>query len=339
MNTLVRTTVLTVSATAGLAMAQSRAIIIEGSGFFNAPGIQIGTVASVSLTDPSDVVVLGRAASDLRFGGVDVRPGTNDLVAFDNTTNALRILADKGDGNTLIDSIGFLESGVAGLTFSNDGSVAYATTAVGGFGRIVRADAATGAVLGVHNILNTSFSSLATVPEGHPIYPAGQIWGLGLTGTGTLRLYQLDLDTNTVLSQPFLTGIGFTPQFETGLDWAPDGTLYALIQGFRQLGPDTFEEISSHLYTLNPATGAATQIGVVGAPGTWDAVSLAVDTRTGTACPADLTGDGSVNFFDLAAYLELFNTQNPAADLAPPLGVFNFFDLAAYLDLYNAGCP
>ncbi len=59
----------------------------------------------------------------------------------------------------------------------------------------------------------------------------------------------------------------------------------------------------------------------------------------GGACQADLTGDGLLNFFDLAAYLDLFNSGDPAADLAPPAGVLNFFDLAAYLDLYNAGCP
>jgi hypothetical protein len=59
----------------------------------------------------------------------------------------------------------------------------------------------------------------------------------------------------------------------------------------------------------------------------------------GDACEADLTGDGLLNFFDLAAYLDLFNSGDPAADLAPPTGVLNFFDLAAYLDLYNAGCP
>lgn len=56
-------------------------------------------------------------------------------------------------------------------------------------------------------------------------------------------------------------------------------------------------------------------------------------------CAADITGDGNLNFFDLAAYLDLYNAGNPAADIAAPFGVINFFDLAAYLDLYNAGCP
>jgi hypothetical protein len=56
-------------------------------------------------------------------------------------------------------------------------------------------------------------------------------------------------------------------------------------------------------------------------------------------CPADLTGDGVLNFFDLAAFIALFNAGDPAADLAAPFGVFNFFDLAAYVASYNVGCP
>lgn len=55
-------------------------------------------------------------------------------------------------------------------------------------------------------------------------------------------------------------------------------------------------------------------------------------------CLADTNGDGVLNFFDLSAYLGLFNSQNPRADLAPPFGVFNFFDLATYLNLYTIGC-
>lgn len=318
----------------------TRAFIMEGSGFFNAPGVQIGTLAAVDLSDPSQVTILSRPADDLRFGGLDIRPGDGAPVTFENTTNALRVVDTDNDANTLIDSIGYMESGVAGLTFSNDGAVAYATTSVSGFGRVVRADAHTGAVLGVHNILGVSLSSLATVPEGHPAYPAGQIWGLGLTGGGSLRLYQLDLDTNTILSQPVVTGIGFNPQFETGLDWAADGTLYALIQGYRETSPDVFEEISSHLFTINPANAQASLVGVVGAAGTWDAVSLALDDQPNAGCPADLAEPfGQLNFFDLAAYLSMYNAQEPGADLAEPFGVWNFFDLAAYLTLYNAGCP
>jgi hypothetical protein len=56
--------------------------------------------------------------------------------------------------------------------------------------------------------------------------------------------------------------------------------------------------------------------------------------------PADLSEPyGVLNFFDVAAYLALYNNADPAADLAPPFGVINFFDLSEYLTLYNAGCP
>ncbi len=58
------------------------------------------------------------------------------------------------------------------------------------------------------------------------------------------------------------------------------------------------------------------------------------------ACPADLAAPaGVLNFFDLAAYLDLYNAGSPQADWAAPTGTLNFFDLAAYLDAYNAGCP
>lgn len=57
-------------------------------------------------------------------------------------------------------------------------------------------------------------------------------------------------------------------------------------------------------------------------------------------CPADLAAPaGVLNFFDLASYLDLYNSGSPQADWAGPTGVLNFFDLAAYLDAFNAGCP
>jgi predicted outer membrane repeat protein len=63
--------------------------------------------------------------------------------------------------------------------------------------------------------------------------------------------------------------------------------------------------------------------------------------ESGPGCtPADLTKPwGVLNFFDLAAYLDLYNAQDPRADLAPPFGMLNFFDLATAIARYNAGCP
>ena len=57
-------------------------------------------------------------------------------------------------------------------------------------------------------------------------------------------------------------------------------------------------------------------------------------------CPADLAEPfGTLNIFDLQAYIGLYNSQDPSADLAEPFGSFNIFDLQAYIGLYNQGCP
>ena len=55
-------------------------------------------------------------------------------------------------------------------------------------------------------------------------------------------------------------------------------------------------------------------------------------------CPADLTGDGVLNFFDISAFLNAYNAMDPIADFTND-GVFNFFDVSAFLNAYNAGCP
>lgn len=70
-----------------------------------------------------------------------------------------------------------------------------------------------------------------------------------------------------------------------------------------------------------------------------DFVLPPADTNPGCSI-ADLAEPfGVLNFFDLSAYLALFNNADPSADLAAPFGTLNFFDLSAYLSLFNAGCP
>lgn len=57
-------------------------------------------------------------------------------------------------------------------------------------------------------------------------------------------------------------------------------------------------------------------------------------------CPADLAAPfGVLNFFDIAAYINLYNANDPAADLAAPFGALNFFDISTFIGFYNAGCP
>ena len=55
-------------------------------------------------------------------------------------------------------------------------------------------------------------------------------------------------------------------------------------------------------------------------------------------CTPDLDGNGLLNFFDIAAFLLYYQTQNPTADWNND-GQLNFFDFAAYLIDFNAGCP
>lgn len=55
-------------------------------------------------------------------------------------------------------------------------------------------------------------------------------------------------------------------------------------------------------------------------------------------CAADLTGDGSLDFFDVSAFLAAFAAMDPDADFTGD-GVFNFFDVSAFLAAYSDGCP
>jgi hypothetical protein len=62
---------------------------------------------------------------------------------------------------------------------------------------------------------------------------------------------------------------------------------------------------------------------------------------TGTlpdTCPADLTGDGTVDSGDLAAFITAFISQDPSADLTND-GTVDSGDLAAFISLFLAGCP
>lgn len=56
-----------------------------------------------------------------------------------------------------------------------------------------------------------------------------------------------------------------------------------------------------------------------------------------TPCPADLNGDGLIDFTDYLEFLNLYDAQNPRIDFATD-GVIDFADFLEFLNLFDAGC-
>ncbi|MCC5822356.1 MAG: hypothetical protein LAT64_06445 [Phycisphaerales bacterium] len=86
-----------------------------------------------------------------------------------------------------------------------------------------------------------------------------------------------------------------------------------------------------------PATAT---MSVTSGPGTYTLSGGFLGSTTGgdPPCPADINGDGELNFFDVAAFVALFQAQDPIADFNND-GLFNFFDFSAFIAAFNAGCP
>ena len=55
-------------------------------------------------------------------------------------------------------------------------------------------------------------------------------------------------------------------------------------------------------------------------------------------CPADMNGDGVLDFFDVQQFLQWMAAQDPRANLNGD-ALIDFFDLQLFLSLYSAGCP
>ncbi len=95
------------------------------------------------------------------------------------------------------------------------------------------------------------------------------------------------------------------------------------------------------------AGGAFTLAGTIGQPEAGPELSGGPFTLRGgfwagvnsdLPCPADLTGDGVLNFFDVSAFLTAFNNHAPLADFTGD-GNYNFFDVSLFLQSFVAGCP
>lgn len=83
-----------------------------------------------------------------------------------------------------------------------------------------------------------------------------------------------------------------------------------------------------------PLVLEGTEVGQVVFVGT----ATMVATATAPDCPADFTGDGELDFFDISAFLTAFSAMDPAGDFNGD-GEWDFFDISAFLTAFSSGCP
>ena len=55
-------------------------------------------------------------------------------------------------------------------------------------------------------------------------------------------------------------------------------------------------------------------------------------------CRADFTNDGTLDSFDISAFITAFSISDPIADLNNDQR-WNFFDVSEFLTAFAAGCP
>jgi len=144
--------------------------------------------------------------------------------------------------------------------------------------------------------------------------------------------------------------VGMTP-VEQIVDLAVDGgELFVLTRngGLRlidALSPSTLPELGS-ITTPDNATsvgvsGSTALIADGGLSVPFDRVphlSLVAVGPCQAGCPADFTGEGVLDIFDVFGYLNAFSTGSSAADFTGD-GSLDIFDVFAFLDAFGAGCP
>lgn len=169
--------------------------------------------------------------------------------------------------------------------------------------------------------------------------------GNKLWGSSGMSLTAPDANTSATINMQVLDGELVTMWIEGGGSIGND-VIHAVRQGTDGMSVWSTMLASDPAYRsrmVSTVSGdqivAAWQVGDFG-DADIESHNLNADGSLGgsASCPADLTGDGVINFFDVSAFLNAYNAGDPIADFTGD-GVFDFFDVSAFLSAYNAGCP
>ena len=175
------------------------------------------------------------------------------------------------------------------------------------------------------------------------INAGNQVVGISQTNGGQTHAFRFNLDaTGAVLSRTDLGELGGGYSIANSINDAgvavgtSDNLAFVWESGSMR---DLNTLIGSGtLWQLNSATGINESGQIVGYGSLGGDPFRAFMLTPSAGCPADLTGDGELDFFDISAFLTAFAKQGSAADWNND-GVFDFFDVSAFLSDYASGCP
>ncbi|MFG0247007.1 MAG: PQQ-dependent sugar dehydrogenase [Phycisphaerales bacterium JB052] len=134
------------------------------------------------------------------------------------------------------------------------------------------------------------------------------------------------------------TGLYFFSDYCSGLIWTLDASngFAHTLQFDSNFNISSFGETESgELLVANLFAGTVYKIVNPDNP---DSNGDGIPDSCDSACLPDLNEDGNLDFFDISAFLNAFNAQEPLADFTGD-GNYDFFDVSAFLNAFNAGCP
>jgi hypothetical protein len=292
--------------------------------------------------------------------------GSNDIVVVSRSTDSVSIHSGNGDGTLQMPENFPTGSNPSSLTiadFNGDGTLDLAVANAGrqfvlgdsvsillGSGNGTfgpRQDFPTGP--GPSSIVSGDFDGdsvldLAVTNSGTPSAPANTVSVLIGNGDGTFKMHR----DFFVGLRPISISLGdFDDNGTADLAVANLGTLQNPGSTISLLLGDGEGGFSEHQQFATGRSPRSVSVGSLDSNGTLDfvvanadsdSVSILLANAFCLTCPADVTRDGELNFFDVAAFLVAFNNTDPIADFNGD-GLFNFFDVSAYLQAFNAGCP
>lgn len=274
----------------------------------------------LSLTD-SDV-------SGTFLTSIAVHPSGRWIICNDSFANTARVYEVSGDQASLNQTISFGVFGVS-IAFSPDGNFAYAAGGISAGGNAFAGFSFDDSSGMLSELPASPFNSPGSSPKGFAFSTDGELLFVSHGSDATIRSFALD-------SNGVPTSHGAS--FDVGLQ----GTL----QGMDTLGGRLFAMDDStaidgvsgaYSFDINPVSGVLTP--VPGSPTPTQGISPndVVAWSGANNCIADFTGDGSLDFFDVSAFINAFNAADSSADLNND-GIFDFFDVSVFIQAYNLGC-